>query len=70
MTAETRIVTCLGCKKTPEKIEEYIVYGKQERMTPTEFVLENEPVGCWGPNSRNKFWCTSCYIKAGMPRRR
>lgn len=59
------VPTCIGCKKTPDKIEEY-----KYESDPVEFVLDNEPIGCWGPNSANKFYCTKCYIKAGMPKRR
>jgi hypothetical protein len=63
-------ITCIGCKKTPEKISEYVSAARVEDITPTEFVKQNEPIGCWGPHSRNKFYCTKCYIKAGMPLRR
>jgi hypothetical protein len=63
-------ITCIGCKKTPEQIKEYELEARREDMTPTEWVKANEPIGCWGPHSRNKFYCTECYIKAGMPLRR
>ena len=63
-------LTCIGCKKQPEEINEYVSYAENEKTTPTEWVRKNEAVGCWGPNSRNKFWCTTCYIKNGMPLRR
>lgn len=63
-------ITCIGCRKTPEKISEYQAEAKRAGVTPTEWVRTNEAVGCWGPNSRNKFYCTDCYIRAGMPLRR
>jgi hypothetical protein len=63
-------VTCIGCKKEPEQLSEYRVEAERAGQTPTEWVKENEGVGCWGPHSRDKFWCTACYIKAGQPLRR
>lgn len=63
-------VTCIGCKKQPEQIKEYELEARREGITPTEFVKRNEPIGVWGPHSRNKFYCTQCYIAAGMPSRR
>lgn len=63
-------LTCIRCKKTPENIKEYQLYAKIEGITATEFVRMNEPIGVWGPHSRNKFYCTDCYIAAGSPRRR
>jgi hypothetical protein len=67
---KAEVPTCIGCKKTPEQIKEYVSAARVEDITPTEFVKQNEPIGCWGPHSRNKFYCTECYIKAGMPLRR
>lgn len=60
---------CIGCNKPPEEIPEYIAMGRAEGMTPTEFVLDEEPIGVWGKGP-NKFYCTDCYIKAGQPSRR
>ena len=48
---------CKGCQKTPDQIEEY-----KYQKDPITFVLENERLT---PDGR--FYCTSCYIKAGMP---
>lgn len=64
------MLRCMLCNKTPEQIPEYKSYARMEEVTPEEFVRENEPIGCWGPHSRDKFYCTNCYVKAGMPSRR
>lgn len=58
-------ISCIGCEKTPDEIEEYIEYGKMEEVTPTQFVIENE--GTYNGFLKNRFYCTSCYIKAGQP---
>jgi hypothetical protein len=62
--------TCIGCKKHPEDIAEYIAPAEREGITPSEWVRQHEAIGCWGSQSRDKFYCTSCYIAAGMPLRR
>ena len=69
-TKHERIVTCLGCNKRPEQIKEYKYEAHSAEMTPTEFVIANEPMNVWGPRTEDKFWCTTCYVKAGMPLRR
>lgn len=53
---------CKGCKKSPEEIGEYKAYAMAEGMTPTEWVKENER-----STPDGNFYCTNCYIKAGMP---
>lgn len=55
---------CKVCGKTPEELNEYIEMGKVEKMTPSEFVLQEE-----GTLNRETgfFYCTACYIKIGMP---
>ena len=58
-------IECIVCKKSPNEIDEYIDYGKRENMTPTEFVKSEE--GTFNRFLKNKFYCTSCYIKAGQP---
>lgn len=69
-TANERIVTCMGCNKRPEQLNEYKMEARINDVTPTQFVIEHEPMGCWGPRTENKFYCTNCYVKAGMPMRR
>lgn len=48
---------CKVCKKDPTEISEY-----KFKADPIQFVLQNERF----VDSRH-FYCTSCYIKAGMP---
>lgn len=55
---------CNGCLQHPDQIEEYVAYGEEEGMTPTEFVQECE--GTYNPENGH-FLCTSCYIASGMP---
>lgn len=55
---------CNGCKKSPDKISEYIEFAKIENCTPQEFVLQNEGT----LNSiTGQFLCTKCYLKKGEP---
>ena len=54
---------CQGCKKRPDEISEYI--DNYENMDdPFEYVRQHE--GTYNPMNGH-FWCTGCYIKAGMP---
>jgi hypothetical protein len=52
-----RIPTCKVCCKTPDKIKEY-----QYQEEPIKYVIETERL-----TSDGRFYCTTCYIKAGMP---
>lgn len=57
-------IRCIGCGKTPDKISEYIDASRLEKITPKEYVAREE--GTF--NNRNgHFYCTMCYVKAGMP---
>lgn len=58
------IPICVGCKKTPSEIEEYVEMAKEEKITPDRYVMESE-----GTYNRlnGHFMCTDCYIEAGMP---
>lgn len=60
---------CLGCKRKPNEIQEYIdaaspeCYGG-EGVTPEGYVWKEEGT----LNLENgHFLCTDCYIKAGQP---
>ena len=55
---------CIGCHKEPNEIPEYVSMAKIERLTPGEYVREQE--GTYNPNNGH-FWCTECYIREGMP---
>lgn len=59
---------CIGCDKTPDQILEYIEMAEEYGITPTEFVLTEE--GTYDAFVKGKFYCTRCYIKAGMPLKR
>lgn len=55
---------CVGCHRAPDKISEYDPEYTGEEMTPLEYVIHNE--GTYNRDNGH-FWCTSCYIRAGMP---
>jgi hypothetical protein len=57
-------VRCALCGKAPDEIDEYVVAAAVERMTPEEYVREEE--GTLNPET-GRFWCTECYITLGMP---
>lgn len=55
---------CKRCGKEPHLIEEYVSAAEELGVTPEEYVINEE--GTYNKRSK-KFYCTSCYIKAGMP---
>jgi hypothetical protein len=61
---------CVGCGKTADQLQEYKdmanpdSQGYEGYSTPDEAVRRNE--GTFN-RENNHFWCTTCYIKAGMP---
>lgn len=58
-------MTCIGCGKHPDEIDEYIDAAAEEDMSPVEYVLQEE--GTYDMFEKERFYCTDCYIKAGMP---
>ena len=54
---------CQGCGKRPEELSEY-VNNPESMDDPLAYVRENE--GTYNP-ANGHFWCTACYIEAGMP---
>ena len=55
---------CKVCGRTPEDILEYRMMADEEGITADDF--------CWNSEGTvnketGKFYCTECYIKAGMP---
>lgn len=56
---------CIGCKKTPEMIKEYDMGAREAGETPSEHMVEVE--NTYDKFGANKFYCTACYIKNGMP---
>lgn len=63
MTKEI-IPICVGCKKHPYEIEEYVESAGEEEMSANDYVKEEE--GTYNPKNGH-FLCTDCYIEAGMP---
>lgn len=58
-------VKCAHCGKEPHEISEYVSIARQEGyVTPIDAVIHNE--GTYNP-ANGHFYCTSCYIKLGMP---
>ena len=58
-------ITCQGCGRKPEEINEYSADMTGEcGMTPTEYVQAEE--GTYNRHTGH-FTCTDCYIKMGMP---
>jgi hypothetical protein len=55
---------CFVCKKKASEIKEYVESAHWERITPSEYVREED--GTFNRES-NQFCCTSCYIDIGMP---
>lgn len=55
---------CLGCKKSPNELSEYVSAARGAEMTPDDYVWKEEGT----LNLENgHFLCTDCYIKAGQP---
>lgn len=62
------MLQCIGCKKKPHEIKEYQTGAKMDGITPEQFVRTYENIGVWGPkHGPEAFYCTECYIAAGMP---
>jgi len=55
---------CKVCGKAPKELSEYVAAAKDTNMTPTEYVQSEE--GTYNPKT-GEFYCTPCYVKAGMP---
>ena len=57
-------IKCKVCDRKPHEIGEYVYCADDEGIEPEEFVKKEE--GTYNP-STGKFYCTSCYVKIGMP---
>lgn len=65
MKAKQKIeIACRGCGRGPHEIGEYIEIAKEEDITPHEYVIKEE--GTYNSDT-GKFYCTACYVRAGMP---
>lgn len=56
---------CKGCGKKPEELMEYIMLVEESGYATAEEAMRKEE-GTFNPDT-GLFYCTSCYIKAGMP---
>ena len=59
------ICKCKGCGKKPEEIPEYVELAKDYDY-PSAMIAVIEEEGTYNPRTK-AFYCTPCYIKAGMP---
>ncbi len=64
-----KVITCKGCGKTPEELIEYEFQAEEEGCTPTEWVMQNEGTYQFPSFKGKHFYCTKCYVAAGMPLR-
>ena len=55
---------CKGCGKTPYELEEYVSCAESEGISPLAYLMGEE--GTLNKKTK-KFYCTKCYIAAGMP---
>lgn len=55
---------CVGCGKSPSRLEEYWEPAADESMSPAQYVRRSE--GTFN-RENGHFWCTRCYIAAGQP---
>lgn len=58
------VVQCIRCMKRPHQIKEYVDASKSWGISPEEYVRQEE--GTYNP-ATGRFYCTSCYVAAGMP---
>ena len=61
---QATILVCLGCRKRPHELVEYVNAARDEGCSPVEYVWSEE-----GTLNRTNghFLCTECYVTAGMP---
>lgn len=55
---------CIGCDRKPPEISEYKPAATGMFMDANTYVVRNE--GTYNKENGH-FYCTSCYVKAGMP---
>lgn len=59
------VVRCVCCGKKPEEIAEYRDIARVEGYASAEEAVKRQE-GTYNPRNGH-FYCTSCYIKVGMP---
>ncbi|HMM20603.1 MAG TPA: hypothetical protein PKA10_07670 [Selenomonadales bacterium] len=67
MTNKSMQPRCKGCGRTPEQIDEYVYRAVTEKKYfkgANDVVRQDD--GTYNPET-GQFYCTDCYIKAGMP---
>lgn len=57
---------CKGCGKKASEIPEYVLLADEEGYANADEAVKYEE-GTYNAET-GMFYCTSCYIKAGMPR--
>lgn len=62
--SENAVIACIDCGKKPEEIKYIVNNAKADKVTPDEWIKENE--GTFN-RENNKFYCDPCYIAAGTP---
>lgn len=63
--SEYVVLRCVRCGRHPDQIEEYSPEYTGEDLTPEQFVWKEEGT----LNTENgHFYCTGCFIEAGLPR--
>jgi len=58
------ILCCIGCRKEPHQIQEYVEAANDEGITPEQYVRSEE--GTFNAENGH-FACTECYVGMGMP---
>lgn len=66
-TTDTTIpeLICVGCSKRPADIPEYVSMAALEGLSSADDFVRQEEGTLNASNGH--FWCTDCYIAAGMP---
>ena len=61
--AEVELI-CIGCRKAPHEISEYVDAAREDDVSPARYVATEE--GTLNPENGH-FACTECYVAMGMP---
>ena len=57
-------IHCRGCGLTPDELPEYVELARVDDYASAEEAVRSDGTFNW---DTGRFWCTTCYIKAGMP---
>ena len=61
---QTATMVCIGCRKHPSEIEEYIIAAREAEYPIEEYVRSEE--GTYN-RANGHFACTDCYVAMGAP---